>query len=236
MTATPRPTRDLALAGIALTAFALYAAIPYSALIALFDYDDVLRRPAGEVLSLFRAGGQPLILAWWGFAMAAVGFAVAAGLAGEALARRGMMPRWATMLGIASGLIQAVALLRWVFVIPALAASHASGGPAAQADAASTYELLNLYAGAGLGEHLGQVLLIIWTAAFAIALIRLGGVLRLAGIAGLATLPFWLAGQTEMLSLVMPSLPLLETIPIAFMAWQLWLAVAGVMLALRRSA
>ena len=35
-------------AGVALAAVAVLANIPYGALIALFDYDDVLRRPASE--------------------------------------------------------------------------------------------------------------------------------------------------------------------------------------------
>lgn len=64
-------------AGIALSAVAVLANIPYAALIALFDYDDVLRRPAGEVLELFHAGGSPLVLAWWTFGLSALGFAVA---------------------------------------------------------------------------------------------------------------------------------------------------------------
>ncbi|MFT3809784.1 MAG: DUF4386 family protein [Micropepsaceae bacterium] len=236
MTASVFPARrDLRAAGIALAAFAVLTNVPYSALIALFDYDDVLRRPSGEVLTLFRAGGEALVLAWWGFAMAAVGFAIAAGLAGEALARRGVMPRWATMLGVASGLIQAVALLRWVFAVPHLAAAYAGGDAAAQAGAIATYETLNLYLGAGLGEHLGQMLLVIWTGAIALAFTHLGGTLKIIGWIGFATLPLWLVAQTEMLSLSLPSLPVIEAAPIAFMGWMAWLIAAGAAMVLRRA-
>lgn len=236
MIVSPAPSHhDLRITGIALAAFAVLANVPYSALIALFDYDDVLRRPPGEVLTLFRAGGETLVLAWWGFAMAALSFAVAAGLAGEALARRGLMPRWATMLGVASGLIQAAALLRWVFAVPHLAAAYAGGDPLAQAGAIATYETLNLYLGAGLGEHLGQMLLVIWTGAFSLALMRMGGALKIMGWIGLATLPLWLIAQAEMLSLSMPSLPVIEAAPIAFMGWMAWLIAAGAAMALRRA-
>lgn len=236
MTTSTIPYRhDLRIAGLALAAFAVLANVPYAALIALFDYDDVLRRPPGEVLTLFRAGGEALVLAWWGFAMAAVGFAVAAGLAGEALARRGVMPRWATMLGVASGLIQAVALLRWVFAVPHLAAAYAGGDPSAQTGAIASYETLNLYLGAGLGEHLGQMLLVIWTAAFSLALMRMGGALKIMGWISLATLPLWLVAQTEMLSLSMPSLSVIEAAPIAFMGWMAWLIAAGTAMAIGRA-
>jgi Domain of unknown function (DUF4386) len=42
-----------------------------------FDYPDILRRPTGEVLERFAAGGSRLVLIWWGFAMCAVLFAPA---------------------------------------------------------------------------------------------------------------------------------------------------------------
>jgi hypothetical protein len=143
------------------------------------------------------------------------------------------MPRWATMLGVASGLIQAAALLRWVFVVPHLAALNAAGE---SAQAIGAYETLNLYAGAGLGEHLGQMLLVVWTGAFAVALIRLGGTLTIIGMIGLATLPLWLVAQTELLALSMPDLPVIEAAPIAFMAWMVWLIAAGVAMSLKRAA
>ena len=220
-------------AGIALAVVAVVANFPYAALIELFDYDDVLRRPAGEVLTLFSAGGTPLVLAWWTFALSAIGFAVAAALTGEALkGGKARLASWFTTFGVLSGIFQAVALLRWTFVIPNLAAAYAQSaeGSAERAAVVTTYEALNWFAGAGMGEHLGQFLLTVWTLGVGLALVRMDGAFRWIGAAGMATLPFWIVGQTELLAPSMPGLPVIEVIPYAFMAWEAWVLVLGVAL------
>src|SRR5207342_16831 len=55
-----------------------------------FDYPDILRRPTGEVLSRFQAGGVSLKLLWYGFMLTAVLFAPLAVLLGQVLARDGL--------------------------------------------------------------------------------------------------------------------------------------------------
>jgi hypothetical protein len=226
-------------AGIALVVVAAGANIPYAALIALFDYDDVLRRPAGEVLSLFDAAGTPLVLAWWTFALSALGFAVVAALAGEALKEgRAKLAMGFTIFGVLSGVLQAAALLRWTFAIPPLAAAYAEAAPgsAEQAAIVVAYGSLNTFAGADMGEHLGQMLLMVWTLGVGMAVMRLGGAFRWIGLFGLATLPFWIVGQTELLAPSMPGLPVIETIPYAFMAWEAWLFALGVALIVKAQA
>lgn len=223
-------------AGAALAAVAVLANIPYGALIALFDYDDVLRRPAGEVLELFHAGGTPLVMAWWTFGLSAIGFAVAAMLLGEALRDgKAKLATGFTLFGVLSGVFQAAALLRWTFAIPAIATTYvqAAEGSAERAAAISSYEALNTFAGVGMGEHLGQVLLMVWTLGAGLALMRMGGAMKWIGAAGLVTLPLWIVGQTELLSLSMPDLPVIEVLPYAFMGWELWLLVVGVALIMR---
>ena len=223
-------------AGIALATVAVLANVPYSALIVLFDYDDVLRRPAGEVLELFHAGGSALVLAWWTFALSAIGFAVAAMLLGEALKDgKAKLATGFTLFGVLSGVFQAAALLRWTFAIPAVATAYVQGaeGSAERAAAIASYEALNTFAGVGMGEHLGQVLLMVWTLGAGLALMRMGGAMKWIGAAGLVTLPLWVVGQTELLSLSMPELPVIEVLPYAFMGWELWLLVVGVALVMR---
>lgn len=223
-------------AGVALATVAVLANVPYSALIALFDYDDVLRRPAGEVLELFHAGGSILVLAWWTFALSAIGFAVAAMLLGEALKEdKARLATGFTLFGVLSGVFQAAALLRWTFAIPAVATAYVQGaeGSAERAAAVASYEALNTFAGVGMGEHLGQVLLMVWTLGAGRALMRMGGAMKWIGAAGLVTLPLWAVGQTELLSLSMPELPVIELLPYAFMGWELWLLVVGVALIIR---
>ena len=223
-------------AGVALATVAALANIPYAALIALFDYDDVLRRPAGEVLELFHAGGTPLVLAWWTFGLSALGFALAAMLLGEALKEgKAKLSTGITLFGVLSGIFQASALLRWTFAIPAIAAAYVQvgEGSAERAAAISSYEALNTFAGVGMGEHMGQVLLMVWTLGVGLALMRMGGAMKWIGAAGLVTLPLWVIGQTELLSLSIPELPVIEVLPYAFMGWELWLLVVGIALVMR---
>lgn len=231
MTADTFNRPQLIKAGIALAAVAVLANIPYSALIALFDYDDVLRRPAGEVLTKFHAGGAPLVLAWWTFALSALGLAVGAALTGDALKDGpAKLSASVTMFGVLSGVLQAAALLRWTLVIPHLAESYVNAAPgsAEQAAAITTYEMLNGFAGAGIGEHLGQMLLMIWTLGLGLALIRMDGAFRWIGAFGLATLPVWTIGQTELIAPSIPGVPVIEVIPYAFMAWEVFMLALGV--------
>ena len=62
----------LVLTGILLIVLPIAFNVAFAALAARFDYPDILRRPTGEVLERFRAGGSSLVLLWWAFAMTAV--------------------------------------------------------------------------------------------------------------------------------------------------------------------
>jgi hypothetical protein len=153
----PAPGRVVGLAAIAL---GLAFNVPYAILALQFDYPQVLRRPAAEVLAQFAAGGPGLVLVWHAFALTAVALApvaVALAITPGRLARRPALAIGAAIAGGLSSLAQAVGLLRWVFVVPALAGAAASapGG----ADAQAGFELLHAFAGVAIGEHLGQLLL-----------------------------------------------------------------------------
>lgn len=43
--------------------------VPYTVLTSTFDYPDILRQDAGEILTRFHQGGASLILTWWLFAI-----------------------------------------------------------------------------------------------------------------------------------------------------------------------
>ena len=77
--------------GAAALLLAIAFNLPFALLASSFDYPDILRRPAGEVLDAFAAGGAPLILTWYAFALSAVGlifFAPTLALATADWARR----------------------------------------------------------------------------------------------------------------------------------------------------
>src|SRR6185436_10464823 len=104
------------LAALSLVAFLLLTNVAYAYLVANFGYDDILREPVATILQTFARGGPGLVLAWAVFAWSALLFVLAACLVAMALsARHGQFVWMATAAGAASGIVQAVGLLRWVF-------------------------------------------------------------------------------------------------------------------------
>ncbi len=158
-----QPPKARPLAGASAIALAVVFNAPYAVLVATFDYPDVLRRPAGEALDLFAAGGGGLILTWHGFALSALALAplaFALALTPARVARAPALAVGAAIAGAMAGLAQAIGLWRWVFVVPGLARTHAdpAAAPEAKVAAARAFDLLNAYGGVAIGEHLGQLL------------------------------------------------------------------------------
>ena len=140
---------QIRLLGLATIGEALLFNLAFARLAARFDYPDILRRPAGEVLERFAAGGPGLILDWYGLAASAllmVPIALGLALCGQAASPRQVA---AAILGSLAGMAQAIGLLRWVFAVPALAALP-------HADAAA-FTLLNQWDGVAIGEHIGAL-------------------------------------------------------------------------------
>ncbi len=166
MTAFPEQARPLT--GLSAIALAIVFNIPFATLAATYDYPDILRRPAGEALDAFAAGGGALIVTWHGFALSALTLAPMAWALSLSARRIGEAPALAIGAAIAgslAGLAQAIGLWRWVFVVPGLARSHADAAatPEAKLAAERAFDLINQYGGVAIGEHLGQTL----TAVFA---------------------------------------------------------------------
>jgi hypothetical protein len=207
-------------AGLLVLAFLLAVNTPYAALVALFGYDDVLRLPPGTILLQFRERQALLAWIWFAFAAAALAFAPVAAAVDRAL---GQAPGLA---GQASAIAQFIGLLRWAMVVPLLAEQAAESPQAAMAEA--MFVVLHQVLGVMVGEILGQVLLVAWTLRVARRL-RALGYPRLA-LAGMATIPLWLAGLTEPLATGLRGLPVIEATPLAFLAWQAWLAALAAIL------
>jgi hypothetical protein len=237
MTSTAtNPTRRSAplSAALALLVFLLAATLPYIWLIEHFGYDDILREPAAAILAGVARGGTPLVLAWFAFAMSALLFIPVA----VTLARLGddsTLGRTALALGVASAIAQAAGLLRWVLVVPPLAASFVDPqASAATRDAVIVvFDAVHRYGGMVLGEMVGQLLLAGWTGLMAHQLWRTRAVPRGLALAGALTIPLWLLGQTELLHDVAPTVPQFEVVPLAFMAWEAWLAALAAALLIR---
>jgi hypothetical protein len=163
--AAPGPVTEKArpLTGAAAIALALGFNAPYAILAVTYDYPNVLRRPAGEALDMFAAGGANLILTWHAFALSAlllVPLALALALTPRAVAHRPGLAIGAAIAGSLAGLAQAIGLWRWVFVVPGLTRVHTdpNADAAARRAAEQTFDLINQYGGVAIGEHLGQLL------------------------------------------------------------------------------
>lgn len=160
--------------GLATILLAALFNIPYAILATIFEYPDILRKPAGRVFDLFAAGGNTLILTWHAFALTALTLmpvAIGLSITPERMKTRPALAIGAAVAGSLAAITQAMGLWRWVFVIPDLARSHADSGTSLETRYAAerAFDLLNAYGGVAIGEHLGQLL----TAAFVLALASL---------------------------------------------------------------
>lgn len=216
--------------GIFLILLVIFLNIPYIRLTQIFEYDDILREPVGDVLTKFHTGGTQLILTWFAFGLSALLFIPASILLHRIVDRQGSSYlAIATAMGILSGVLQAVGLMRWVFVVPLLANLYTD--PASSLATRETvkvvYQAIHQYGGVVIGEHLGQTLLIGWTIGVGIAMLRSPIFKRWVAWYGLMTTPILLIGQSELLSTAIPSIPVVESTPIGFILWEIWLLIVG---------
>ena len=225
----------------ATAAGALLIAVPiafnaaFALLAARFDYPDVLRRPTADVLARFRAGGTPLVLLWWAFALTAVALApLVVVVSGSLDGADATLLALATTTGVLAALVQFLGLVRWPFVVPYLARVEADPATsAAKREAVDVvFQSLNRYLGVAVGEHLGYSLTGAWSALAGTAMIQSSAVPDPIGILGLAigallmlcALEF-VGGHEER------GWKLAEKLtPIAYVLWSLWLMATGVAL------
>jgi hypothetical protein len=206
--------------------------IPYMLLIQTFEYDDILREPVDYVLTRFHAGGTGLILTWFAFGLTALLLTPATILLHRVMARADTpYLAAATGMGAISGVLQSIGLMRWVFVIPALASIQVnpSTSEASRAAVAIAYQIVHQYGGVVIGEQLGQTLLVGWTLGAGVAMLRSPLFKPWVGWWGLFTTPLLLLGQSELLATVMP-VPAVETTPIGFILWEVWMLWVGISL------
>lgn len=219
--------------GTLLISLVILSNIPYTLLIQTFGYDDILREPVEVVLTQFQAGGTRLILTWFGFGLAALLFIPASLLLHFVLdlPHAPYLPI-ATLMGALSGILQAIGLMRWVFVVPVLANLYtAPNASAVTREAVSVvYRAVHQYGGVVIGEHLGQTLLIGWTLGAGTAMRSSPLFKSWVAWWGLFTTPLLLLGQSELLATVIPGMPEVETTPIGFILWEVWLLIVGISL------
>ena len=153
--------------GIAIVALAIGFNVPFALLAAKFNYPDILRRPVAEVLTAFAAGGPELVWIWYSFAISAIAMipvAIAVGFGNDGWQARPGVAIGGAIVGTLAGMAQAIGLLRWVFAVPPLALAYTdpSATDVQRAAIEMGFSLMNLWGGVAIGEHLGQILTILW--------------------------------------------------------------------------
>jgi hypothetical protein len=203
-----------------------------------FDYPNILRKEPDEILTRFAAGGSGLLLRWQALLVSALAMLPLVALLAVVLAAPPALTTLSIVIGAAAALVQGLGLVRWPFAVPELARRYvAADGP----DAAATrrtvevvFATLHRLLGVGIGEHLGYLLTGIWTLLVAASILS---TTVLPGWLGVVGLPIGVALLIGTLEFVGPNekdgWPLAGMIvPIAYIAWSLWLVALGVFLLL----
>ena len=203
-----------------------------------FDYPNILRKEPDEILRRFAAGGAGLLLRWEALLVTALAMLPLVALVAVVLAAHPALTALSMVIGAAAALVQALGLVRWPFAVPELARRYAAAeGPDAEATRRTievTFATLHRLLGVGIGEHLGYLLTGLWT------------LLVAASILSTAVLPGWLGliGLPVGITLLIGTLEFVgpyekngwslagTVVPIAYIAWSLWLVALGVFLLL----
>src|SRR5829696_6613496 len=173
-------------------------AVAATLLSSTFEWPDILREPPEVVLPAFVAGGTSLVWTWFAVAWTYGILLAPILLLPAALGRRDdPVLRAATYVGAASVLLSLIGFLRWVFVVPPLARSYVGGDPVTQAAVDAAWTAQHQFGGALLGEHLGQLLVIGWSATLSMVILRTGVLPRWLGISGLAVSVVYLLNQGD---------------------------------------
>ena len=222
------------LAGIFFIIGAAIVNIPYTLLIINFDYPDILRLPTAEVLTRFQAGGNPLIYTWLAFAWVGLPMLFGAIMLKRILEKEGsLFLETATTLGVIGFIVQVIGLLRWVFVVPVLARIFTD--PAADAvtktAVAAVFTAVHQYGGVILGEHIGQLLIILWMSMISGIIQRSVIFSKWVAWLGWFASAVYLLAQTELLATAIPSFPVIGWAGLTgSLLWLLWMIVIGVYL------
>jgi len=220
-------------AGVVLIAVPLWFNATFALLGKRFEYPDILRRSMSEVLERFRAGGSGLILLWWTFMLSGLLLIAGAVLLGQVLGFAGIVPV-AVTFGVLAGLVQMLGLLRWVYVVPALARAYADPTltPEQREVHAAVFGALHQYLGVGVGEHLGYLFTGIWSVLIGIGVIQGTALPTWLGWPGIVIGAGLMVGSAEFLG------PNEErgwglagaAIPFLYIAWSIWLLAMGIAL------
>ena len=201
-----------------------------------FDYPNILRKEPDEILRRFAAGGPALILRWEALLLSALAMLPLVALLAVTLGASPALTVACVVVGSAAALVQSLGLVRWPFAVPELARRYVGAdgpdGAATRASVEVTFATLHRLLGVGVGEHLGYLLTGAWTLLVAFSIVSVAVIPAWLGIVGI---PIGIALLIGTLEFIGPNekdgWPLAGPIvPIAYIAWSLWLVALGIAL------
>lgn len=225
---------------VELAAAALLIAVPIAfnlAFLALgraFDYPNILRKEPDEILRRFAAGGPGLVLRWEALLLSALAMLPLVALVAVALDAPAALTATSVVVGSAAALVQALGLVRWSFAVPELARRYvAADGPDGDASRRAievVFATLHRLLGVGIGEHLGYLLTGAWTLLVAASIISTAVLPVWLGLIGIPIGVVLLVGALEFVGPNEESGWALAgmIVPIAYIAWSVWLVALGV--------
>lgn len=219
---TARPARGL---GILLIVDAMLSLAPVAILGAAIGWPASLDLPAAEQLSRIAAAPGAVAFGYGVYLLYSI--LVAPVMIGLAARTFGGLDRpvaaTVAAFGALSALARSIGILRWLTVMPALAAAHASADPAAKAQIALVFDAVNGYGG-GIGEILGVSIFM----ALSVGILSVAAMVRRA-------MPSWIAalGVVSALmlgSMAVPAFGIPEFMPVAAAVSMLsvWMVAAGI--------
>ena len=231
--ARERTSRDASLRRVAgwlfILATVLFAAAA-TVLSSTFDWPDILRERPSTVLTQFNDGGTTLVWTWFAVAWTYFLLLPPILLLGRVLAPEDhrYLPA-ATLIGAFSIVASTVGFLRWVFVVPELARSYTAAATDTTREAVTAaYVAQHQFGGALLGEHLGQILAIVWTIVVSVAMFHSAIFKRWLGWLGIAASLVYLLNQGEVLATAVPGFPEIEIAGLlGSTLWAVWLLLLG---------
>lgn len=179
--------------------------------------------PAAVILPLIRDKAGPVFAGYLSYLVHALLLVPVGLLIGRALRMSPGLAQAAMMFALLAALAKAFGIVRWLFLMPGLAAGYTdpAASEATREAIAVVYGAFNAYAG-GVGELLGVGLFAgLFTVIIAVALLRNGA--RVLGCSGLAAAALLFS---TLLSLVGIENPVLLTL--SGILWQLWTAALAV--------
>jgi Domain of unknown function (DUF4386) len=222
------------LTGIFFIVGAILVNIPYTLLIVNFDYPDILRMPAADILTKFQAGGNSLIYIWLAFAWVGLPMLLGAVMLKSTLEKENSpFLETATTIGVLGFVVQVIGLLRWVFVVPVLARLFTEPGadPAFQAALSAVFVAVHQYGGVVLGEHLGQFFIVLWMTIISAIIYNSPRFSKWVAWLGWVASAVYLLAQTELFATAIPEFPSIDWAGLlGSLLWLLWMIVMGVYL------